>query len=167
MDYFALLELPKDFALDEDALHRAYIQKQREFHPDRLGKSSQEERARSMHMSVEVNQGYHVLKSPLLRAEYLLKLAGAEEQPPSQALLMESMEAREEVMDAQTPEVLSELEEKHRASLAQEYDAFAQHYSGAKLEEAAASALRLRYLHKLLDEIRVRCKLLAGRKENI
>lgn len=164
MDYFTLLELPKAFALDEDALHRAYIQKQREFHPDRMGKASQEERARAMQMSVEVNQAYHTLKSPLLRAEYLLKLEGVAEQKPSQALLMESMEAREELMEAQTSEVLAGLEEKHRAELEEVYKAFASHYEARRMLDASEAAMRLRYLRKLLDEIRARGKMLAAKK---
>lgn len=167
MDYFALLELPKSFALDEEALHRAYIQKQREHHPDRLGKASQEERAASMQMSVEVNQAYHTLKNPLFRAEYLLKLAGVEEGRATQQLLMESMEAREALMEAETTEDVAGLDEMHRAELAEVYSAFAMHYEAGRMRDASEEAMRLRYLHKLLDEIRARGKMLAAKKEAI
>lgn len=165
MDYFALLELPVSFELDEDALHRAYIQKQREYHPDRLGKASQEERAATMQMSVEVNQAYHTLRNPLFRAEYLLKLAGIEEGKASQQLLMESMEAREALMEAESTEDITALEERHRAELGEVYSAFAMHYEAGRMRDAAQEAMRLRYLHKLLDEIRARGKMLAAKKE--
>lgn len=165
MDYFTLLELPRGYRLDEGTLHRAYIQKQREYHPDRMARAPQEERMQAMQMSVEVNQAYNTLKSPLLRAEYVLKLAGAEEQKPSQALLMESMEAREELMEVETPEVLAALEIRHRAALDTLYDTFASQYEEGHLEAAAESTLRMRYLHKLLEEIRARGKMLAEKKE--
>lgn len=164
-DYFALLELPRSFVLDEDALHRAYIQKQREFHPDRVAKAAQEERAQAMQMSVEVNQAYHTLKHPLFRAEYLLKLAGVEEQKPSQMLLMESMEAREALMEATTAKALDVMAESQHAALEAVYENFAQSYAANRMQDATEAAMRMRYLKKLLEEIRARAKMLAVEKQ--
>ncbi len=167
VEYFTLLELPRSFVLDEDALHRAYIQKQREFHPDRVAKASQEERAQAMQMSVEVNQAYHTLKHPLFRAEYLLKLAGAEEQKPSQMLLMESMGAREALMEATTTEALEVMKLSQQAILEGVYQDFAQSYAAHRLQDAAEAAMRIRYLQKLLEEIRARAKMLATDKAEL
>lgn len=160
-DYFSLLGLPRAFALDEAALQRAYITKQREFHPDRVAKASPEVRAQAMQVSVEVNNAYHTLKSPLLRAEYLLKLSGVAEQKPSQALLMESLEAREALMEVQTPEEAHAMQERQKEVLAGSVAVFAAAYAAERLEEAAECAMRMRYLEKLLDEIHARGKMLG------
>ncbi len=169
-DYFALLELPRDYTLDEDALHRAYVQKQREFHPDTIGRSSQEERARAMQMSVEINQAYHTLRNPLRRAEYMLSLHGVRvgddkaAVKPSQEILLESMETREAVMEAETPDALEALKDKHQREFADCVEQFAAEYPQEVMDAAAQTAIRMRYLEKLLEEIRARAVMLMGDK---
>lgn len=165
MNYFALLELPVTFAVDEAALHRAYIGKQREFHPDRMARAPQAERAQAMHVSVEVNQAYHTLKDRLRRADYLLRLMGGEESKPSQALLMESLEAREALMEAQTPQALAGQEAYCRAEIEAAFARIAEDFASNRLNAAAECAMRLRYLHKLWEEIQARSKLLAAGKD--
>ena len=164
-NYFALLGLPCEFTLDEEALQQAYIRKQRQFHPDRVMRASPQERAAAMQMSVEVNMAYSTLKEPLLRAEYVLKLAGINESKPSQSLLMESMEAREELMEADSEEALMALEMRQRTALKGAFADFSTLYTAKELNHAAECAMRLRYLSKLLEEIRARQKLMAARKK--
>lgn len=160
-DYFSLLGFPRCFALEEEALRRAYIRKQREFHPDRVAKASGGTRTHALQMSAEVNQAYHLLKSPLLRAEYLLMLAGVAERKPSQTLLMDSLEAREALMETHTPDALHAMQEEQQKRLAGATADFAAAFAAQRWDEAAESAMRMRYLEKLLEEIHARGKLLA------
>jgi DnaJ-domain-containing protein 1 len=47
-------------------------------HPDRHAHLPETERRLSMQWATQVNEAYRTLKKPLLRAHYLLRLAGAE-----------------------------------------------------------------------------------------
>ena len=74
-DCFQLLNLGESkFDLDPSLLEKNYIEIQANFHPDRFF-SIQDKEAAVRHMA-KVNEAYLVLKSPMKRAEYLLKKEG-------------------------------------------------------------------------------------------
>ncbi len=161
-NHFTLLELPEDFALDISALEKRYFEKQREFHPDRQAGKGSAEKQRALLDSMAVNQAYQALKNPLLRAQHLLALHdiqvntdGKDTLKPSPELLMEMMELREELSDCQSLPQLEKLE--HYG--AQEWDmmlaALAEHFATQHWESAGLAALRLRYLEKFREELRV------------
>ena len=98
-DYFALFGLAADFELDKAALAERYRELQRNVHPDRFANAGDAERRLSMQMAARVNEGYRVLKDPLMRARYLLELAGLPVDDSQSSLdgqfLMQQMELRE------------------------------------------------------------------------
>ena len=74
----------------------------RKWHPDRFAKADPRARRASLQRSVQLNEAWRVLKDPFKRAEYLLSLSGislGKEVPP--ALLMETLELREELAEAE------------------------------------------------------------------
>ena len=74
-DYFQLLNFSETkFDLDLSLLEKNYIEIQANFHPDRFF-SIQDKEAAVRHMA-KVNEAYLVLKSPMKRAEYILKKDG-------------------------------------------------------------------------------------------
>ena len=73
---FTLLELPELFTIDEALLQRNYFSAQRAWHPDRFVNAAAAEKQQAMQRSVAINDAYHTLKSPLKRAQNLLKLRG-------------------------------------------------------------------------------------------
>jgi molecular chaperone HscB len=159
-NYFELLGLPTQFALDEAALHRAYIQKQQVVHPDRKDSTN-------IALSMDVNQAYQTLKSPLLRAQHLLALHGLKVNSekdsfaPDNTLLMEIMELREaqqEAVDADSINALSrQVKGQFQSALAGMQKAFAEN----KLDDAAKQAIRLRYLEKILEELNTQKRALT------
>lgn len=74
-DHFSLLGLPQGMAISYQDLEKSFLEKQREFHPDRYHDLF--ERNVAVSMSSRLNEAYHVLKNPISRAEYLLQLSGA------------------------------------------------------------------------------------------
>ena len=76
-DHFALFGLPKAFAIDGDALEVLYRDVQARVHPDKHAHLGDTERRAAMQWSTQVNDAYRTLRDPLLRARYLLHLAGA------------------------------------------------------------------------------------------
>jgi molecular chaperone HscB len=97
-NYFELFGLPVGFEVDPAALAERYRELQRIVHPDRYASGTEQERRLSMQGATLLNEALATLQDPLLRAQYLLRLLGAEAgtgQPMAPAFLMEQMELRE------------------------------------------------------------------------
>ncbi|MBE7421949.1 MAG: Fe-S protein assembly co-chaperone HscB [Zoogloeaceae bacterium] len=161
-DYFALFALPRAYRIDAARLDQAYHAMQGKVHPDRHAHLPETERRLSMQWATQVNEAYRTLKQPLLRAHYLLRLAGAETDHESNtamtpAFLMEQMEWREAVAEARAAGDHHELEklmqrlERHAGEIRGEIE---QSLDAKKDYEAAADAVRrLMFMEKLEHEI--------------
>ncbi|CAI5530025.1 unnamed protein product, partial [Closterium sp. Naga37s-1] len=108
---------PRAFAIDLSLLEQRYKQLQKMLHPDLHGGRSQEERELSAEQAAHVIDAYYTLLRPLSRAKYLLRASGVTAAELSgdspgrdQQLLMEVMELRETIEDADSPEELKELQ---------------------------------------------------------
>lgn len=162
-DYFSLLSLPRDYAIDLKKLEQAYFTLQRQFHPDRaVGKPSMEKQ-QAMQASVRLNDAYQTLRDPLKRAEYLLSLSGiaigtgVNTLKPSTLLLGEILELREELSDIQSQEQLALFAQKIDTEEKACTGAITKKFSTAALndlQDAGQLTLRLGYLVKLREEAR-------------
>lgn len=104
MNYFQLFDLPEQFSLDLTELGSRYLALQKRFHPDNFAASSERDRLLSVQQTANINDAYHSLKQPLLRAEHLLALRGlkiSNEQRSftEPAFLMQQMALREQLAD--------------------------------------------------------------------
>jgi molecular chaperone HscB len=77
-DYFSLLGLPRQYALDPVELERRFRELSRVLHPDRFARAEPRERRLSLERATRLNDAYRYLKDWRLRAAYLLKLAGTD-----------------------------------------------------------------------------------------
>jgi molecular chaperone HscB len=77
-NFFALLQLPVSFELDDTLLYKNYLQAQKQVHPDQFVQASEAEKRIAMQWSSLINEAYQTLKNSLNRANYLLKLQGNE-----------------------------------------------------------------------------------------
>ncbi len=160
IDHFARLGLAPHFMLDRAELDRRYFTRQRQVHPDRFANRTARERAISQNQAVTLNEAYDVLRSPLTRAEYLLRLAGA---PVDAAqtlhdpeLLVEQMARRESLDEARD---VAGVETCIGAAVADAMTAesdIAAAFEARDQVAARRSTLRLRYLQRLVDEARAR-----------
>src|SRR4029453_9258984 len=122
MDHFAALGLPAALDLEPASLDRAYFALQRQWHPDRFVAKPAEERAKASTQAAALNDAYRTLKDPLSRAFYLAELKGVELPGDGKTiddpeLLMEAMEAREELHEARTIEAVESLAAKVRDNM--------------------------------------------------
>src|SRR4051812_19129219 len=78
--HFELFGLSSAFALDSEALERAYREIQSRVHPDRFAHAGDAERRASLQWTTHVNEAYRALKDPVQRAKYLLELNGVDVQ---------------------------------------------------------------------------------------
>jgi molecular chaperone HscB len=160
LNHFTALNLPQGFDIDLAALERAYLAAQREYHPDRLAGKGAGERAAAIQQSMAANEAYATLKDPLRRARHLLALHGVEvggerdTVKPEPALLMEIMELREAVAEADSAAALAALRAKTEQEKTQALAALSAAFAACGWQEAAQLAIRLGYLMKVQDDIR-------------
>jgi molecular chaperone HscB len=75
-DYFSFFGLPRKLVIDLADLDLRFRQLSRQFHPDYFYTASGPERLASLERASYLNDAYRVLRQPLDRAEYLLKVEG-------------------------------------------------------------------------------------------
>ena len=75
-DYFSFFGLPRKLTIDLADLERRFRGLSRQFHPDYYYNATTNERLASLERASYLNDAYRVLKEPLDRAEYLLKMEG-------------------------------------------------------------------------------------------
>ena len=109
------------FNIDLDRLQKSYRIIQAEIHPDKFVSGSQIEKNQSLIKSTEVNDAYQILKNPIKRARYLIKINLNSEENNSTLtpnFLMQQMEWEEHLESIS--EQKSELE-KFRLLINSEY----------------------------------------------
>ena len=75
-NYFELFGVDAEFAVDLDKVSERYLALQKQSHPDNFANDSAAEQRIAVQFSSYINSAHQALKSPLLRAEYLLELSG-------------------------------------------------------------------------------------------
>ena len=159
--YFNLFQLEPSFNIDTEALEQTYRTLAARFHPDKFASASAFEQKQAVMMSSTINDAYRTLKSHIDRAAYLLKSQNIDADAPehtsfSPEFLMQQMEWRETLMDAQ-------MEQNHDAirALDQEiqevqnnlYQDLQQAFEQQDYESAAQWVRHGRFLNKLRNEI--------------
>lgn len=145
------------FSIDVRALRREFLALQGQAHPDLHPPAM---KARAEATSARINEAFRTLANPLARAQYLLQLqhgldVAADETAKVEdpELLMEVLEAREQIEEAQDEAELAPLREANAAredeSVALLEDAFAK----ADLEAAVRECVKLRYWVNIRESI--------------
>ena len=116
-NYFELFQLPVSFDVDTDDLasrHRAIIAR---VHPDQFANKSAMEQRVALQWATFANEAFDTLKSPIARAQYLLKLnapklavEGARVNLPHE-FLMQQMQWREALEEGDVVGVLAEVKQ--------------------------------------------------------
>jgi molecular chaperone HscB len=154
-DYFALFGLRRAYRIDASQLDQAYHAMQGKVHPDRHAHLPETERRLSMQWATQVNEAYRTLKKPLLRAHYLLRLAGTDTEHESNTamppeFLMEQMEWRAAGDHHELEKLMQRLERTANGILGE----IERDIDAKKDYAAAADAVRrLMFIEKLEHEI--------------
>jgi molecular chaperone HscB len=75
-DYFEFFGLPRSLVIDARDLETRFYALSRRHHPDLHSRRGPEERASAEEATALLNDAYRVLRDPIARASYLLKLEG-------------------------------------------------------------------------------------------
>ena len=75
-NYFELFSLEALFDIDTNALEKEYQIQISNYHPDKFATKTEKEKTQALQNTSLINSAFETLKSPLLRATYLLELNG-------------------------------------------------------------------------------------------
>ena len=161
MDHFARLGLPAALETDAGALDKAYFARQRQWHPDRFVNRPPADRAKASIEAAALNDAYRTLKDPLRRAVYLAGLKGVELPGDGKTiddpeLLMEAMDAREELHEASSIAEVDALAKFAREDLEKGLAGLPRLFLANDKPAIRKTLLRLRYLDKFAEEARAR-----------
>jgi molecular chaperone HscB len=157
-DPFALLGLAPAYDIDLAALERAFFERSKAMHPDRVAAGSAAERVAVLSRSRSLNDAYQLLKKPVSRAEYLLERAGVtigDNERLEPAFLMEILELREELAEARAAGHVALVEKLQRAMQARRAEALAalpQLFAAGDFATIKQRLIALRYIHRYLEE---------------
>jgi len=161
-DYFQIMQVPEAYRVDGAALSEHYLTLQRQFHPDRFADKSAPEQRLAVQMASVVNQAYDTLRSPLLRAAYLLKLRGLDSSGENTTIsdmpfLMAQMQLREQLSTASSAaDPFAELDTiatEVASQLAELQGRFGEQYKQQTFETAAETLTKMQFYNKLQLEV--------------
>lgn len=162
MNHFELFDLTPQFELDLSQLAKTYQHLQQLTHPDKFATASEQQRLLAVQKNAQVNDAYQVLKSPLLRAEYLLELRGLDLKHETSTLqdgafLMQQMEWREQLEDiaaSKDVDALEEMDDEIATEIKQQLQRVQKGLEAEGQEPEVADLIRkLKFLYKLRNEI--------------
>jgi molecular chaperone HscB len=172
LDHFARFGLAPRWQLDRNLLEDRYLERSRVVHPDRHATADAATRRAALEHSAALNEAYAVLRDPVRRAEYLVKLGGVDldsSDPktgaphPEQAFLIEMIERREQLEQiverganvgrGAREDALDELREAVEAEQASVFDRAIAGLDRADIRAAAAALVHRRYLQRFVTEI--------------
>ncbi|KAF2756729.1 Co-chaperone Hsc20 [Pseudovirgaria hyperparasitica] len=136
------------FAVDLRALRREFLQLQAKAHPD-LAPPERKRQAEAL--SSRINEAYKTLKNPLLRAQYILAERGIEvaedagAEAVGQDTLLEVLEAREEIEEAEKDDQVLALRKVNQGRIEASEEAIAAACSKQDWDGVRKESIKLRY----------------------
>jgi molecular chaperone HscB len=144
------------FVIETRQLRREFLQLQAVAHPDRHPQSLKQ---RAEGTSARINEAYKILQNPLLRAQYLLSLRGINVADDETAkvsdpeLLMDVLEAREEIEAASKEEELEGLKRDNDAKIEASEKVLEKAFKLDDMAMAKEEAVKLRYWINIKDSL--------------
>jgi len=165
---FDILKVPRSFVIDEQQVRQSYLQQSAACHPDRFTDAM--DQADAAEQSARLNQAYQTLLDPEQRANTLIALHGGPAKEDDQSLppdlLMEVMEAREELEAALEKHDQAAVDKLHDWAVAQRSerlstitDLFEQtrtqgtEHKHETLKRVRLELNALRYFQRMLDQM--------------
>ncbi|RTZ62691.1 MAG: Fe-S protein assembly co-chaperone HscB [Aquificaceae bacterium] len=162
-NFFELFSLPVQYSLDKQLLAKNFRTLQTEYHPDRFANGNEQERRIAVQSTGYINEANETLKSPRLRARYLLTLHQVDfdderDTTHDMHFLMDQMEKREALESAaQSADPLDAVDTIAK-QVKQEQDeieaAFAKHLAEKNLVEAKEAVLKMKFYERLANEVK-------------
>ncbi|VVB13446.1 unnamed protein product [Arabis nemorensis] len=157
VDYFQIFGLEKKYEIDDGILEGKYKDWQKKLHPDLVHNKSKKERDYAAEQSAKVTEACRTLTKRLSRAMYIMKLNGInvneEDTITDPALLMEIMELREAIAEANDSNELNQIRSQVQEKLKQWSDSFVKAFESQRFDEAVKCIQRMTYYERACEEI--------------
>ncbi len=162
-NFFELFSLPVQYSLDKQQLASSFRALQGEYHPDRFANASDQERRVALQSTGYINEAHETLKSPRLRARYMLELKHVDfddERDTTQdmSFLMQQMEKREALEEAAQSADPLEAVDAIAKQVKQEQNElnaeFEKQLSQDNLAEAKEAVLKMKFYERLANEVK-------------
>ena len=154
-NFFEIFSLPQKFSINLDELEKKYLEFQNQFHPD---KSSTQD----IDQSIEINKAYKILADDFERACYLLFLKDVDIKNDEKAvkldvtMLEETLELQEKIAEITDKNEIESLRKKINAAIRLLIIDAMEALEDAKIESAAHSLVKAKYLKKSLEDLKIR-----------
>ena len=164
---FELFNLPLNFAQDRATIDARWKDLQRQAHPDKFAAQGAAAQRIAMQWSVRINEAYQRLKDPVQRAAYLCELHQAPINAENNtampaAFLMQQMELREALDDADNGQNLDEISQQSKHLLLEQLSKVEQLLDVDKNYLQAAQAVRaLMFIERFQHDIELRYEALG------
>ena len=161
MNYFELFGLTPAFDLDLTRLAAQYRTLQKQYHPDQLQQAAQSTIAQTVEVSgvnsALVNDAYETLRIAAKRAAYMLTLKGQaiqlEQSIGDIDFLQNALEVREQLDEADMPEILAGLRQEITQWLDALSNEFKIDYHAEDWPEARDTCRKLAFMQRILNDI--------------
>lgn len=163
-NYFSVFGLEPSWDISAADVQQRYRQLQQEVHPDRFAGEGERAQRQAAQASAFVNQAFETLSVPVLRAAYLLELAGFsgaldEHTFTDVEFLMQQMQLREQLSElaelAGEEAIESALDGLYKdidVAEQQQAEAFLAQYQAADYAAAREQVAKMQFLRKLRSE---------------
>ena len=161
-NFFEIFSLPASWEIDHNVLDKKFRTLQLTFHPDRYANKNDFEKRLAVQTASTINQAYETLSSPLLRAQYLLKLEGFDADQESHItsdgqFLMQQMVLREALSDAKDSanpkDALVSLSIEAQQAAAKIQSEFAQYFNTKEYNQAFDALAKMQFACKFVSDI--------------
>jgi len=155
-NFFEIFQLPIQFNINEKKLDENYRLILKSIHPDRFVNATDTEKTQSLLKSTQINDAYKVLKNPIERIEYLLKINNIS---PNVTLdnnfLMQQMEMEEKLEGQSNIEQLSKFLNEITKNLNEKFQQVKRQLDDERNYAAVVSELaKIKFLAKLNQKIK-------------
>lgn len=163
-NHFQKFNLAEAFDLDLEDLEQKYLIFQHNLHPDKFVNNSKEEQLDLEYNSILINEAYKILKNPLKRAIYLLKIKGfdveGESSPikPNQEILTKILQLREEIFDSDNHENLNKIKSDCQIQIKNILQKAKESFCNNNYASCAQMVIEAKYLDKAIEEIKEKIK---------
>ena len=163
-NFFEIFSLPASWEIDHSVLDKKFRTLQLTFHPDRYANKNDFEKRLVVQTASTINQAYETLSSPLLRAQYLLKLEGFDADQESHItsdgqFLMQQMVLREALSDAKDSanpkDALVSLSIEAQQAAAKIQADFAQYFNTKEYNQAFDALAKMQFACKFVKDISI------------
>lgn len=159
-DYFATLNVPRQFALSHTELKQSYHKLMAELHPDRQSLKSTDDQAHAAVGAAQVTHAYNVLSNPHQRAVHMLDLVGkpldeaAGTELVGMEFLMEIMQLREDIASVTKQEDMISMMKDIQDQVDKVCSLLAAAFEDQDLEKALQLTAQLQYWNRVDETLR-------------